>query len=196
MLKIVTRIGLLLGLLAGVAACAPVGQPTAMVVDVQSTTLISEDSLLHAAIDYEKLTDGREDPIPDESLKGASMEQALLLSLRQHTMLGDDDAPLKLTVQLIDEDLPIIGASMTVSHQYRYTLTRDGETVFDEVVPSTHTTPFSASLIGATRARLAIEGSSKSNIRIFLERLVAAAKADPSAFGDLKVSLVGLRLGA
>ena len=183
MLNVLLRAAVLLGMVAAVSACTP-AQPGAMVADVKPETVIDDSNPLKRAIKYGELKDCRaEFPIPDDAFATSSLIQALTLSLQQHTIKGESDAPLSLDVLLLQEDVPPFGASFTVSHAIRYTV-RDaaGQTVFDSAVNSTHTTEFSESIVGAVRARLAVEGSVKKNITEFIRQLVEKSRTEPDAF--------------
>ena len=79
----------------------------------------------------------------------------------------------ELTVMLLRIDQPLVGLDMTVSTTVQYILkdSANDEVVLDRTVITPHTATMGDALIGATRLRLANEGSARSNIEGLLEEL-------------------------
>jgi hypothetical protein len=67
---------------------------------------------------------------------------------------------------IVQMNQPMFGASMTVSMEVNYSLARTNpkEVVWQKVVTSTYTAPFSEAFVGATRLRMANEGAARKNI--------------------------------
>jgi hypothetical protein len=68
---------------------------------------------------------------------------------------------------------PYFGASMTVSMEVDYTLSRTQpkQTVWHKTMTSSYTAPFSAAFVGATRLRLAMEGAARRNIEQAIQEI-------------------------
>ena len=188
------RIAVILTVAALLSACAQPARTSAMVVNVSAQTILPEDSGLTNAVAVGTVTGGEAtNPIWTSQVGNPEFHQALSLSLQQHTMLAQGDAPMTLQAQLLQIDQPLIGFDMTVTATVAYKITNaTGEQVFNESVTVPYTATFSDAFVGAERLRLANEGAIRVNIKRFLETLATQAKDDPARFGAPLVS--GLRL--
>ena len=191
------RVAAILTVAALLSACAQPARTSAMVVNVSAQTILPEDSGLTNAVAVGAITGGEAtNPIWTSQIGNPEFRQALSLSLQQHTMLAQGDAPMTLQAQLLQVDQPLVGFDMTVTATVAYKITNaTGEQVFDETVTVPHTATFSDAFLGAERLRLANEGAIRANIKRFLETLATQAKDDPARFGAPLVSELRLNLG-
>jgi len=185
MLSRAYRLSLALGLLFLVAACAQPARISAMVVNVSAETIVEPDSPLHDGVGIAGVSGGKEtSPLWKSEVSSQNFEEALRLSLQQHTMYTATEGDLTLTVQLEKLDQPIVGFDMEVTSTVKYTVTRQGAgIVFEESIVYAHTQDFSSAPLGVKRLQLANEGAIRNNIRAFIIKIIAEAKADPETFG-------------
>ena len=176
---------IVVALAALAAGCAQPAQMSAMIAPVTSQTILPENSPLRNNVAVHIVTGGKEtSPMWMSQVSTDDFQEALKLSLRQHTILGAFDAPLRIEANLIDLDQPIMGFDMTVTAHARYIVrTEDGETAFDRTFVSPFTADFSSNFLGAERLRLANEGAVKKSIAEFISALVKDAAADPTRYG-------------
>lgn len=86
--------------------------------------------------------------------------------------LASGPARYALDAFIVQLDQPMFGASMTVSMEVSYTLSRTNpkEVVWKKGISSTYTAAFSEAFIGGTRLRMANEGAARKNIeQVILE---------------------------
>lgn len=107
--------------------------------------------------------------IDNESFSSAVKESLTLQGLYS------DNGNYSLKVQMLEVDQPMFGMSFEVTTHVQYTLTdvKSGRVVLDETVVAPYTATMSDAFIGATRLRLANEGSANKNIEGLLEKLSA-----------------------
>lgn len=80
----------------------------------------------------------------------------------------------RLTADLNQLEQPAFGLDMTVTSSVKYTLveTKSGKQVYSRLVRAPFTAGFSDSPLGATRVRIASEGSIKKNIELLINDLL------------------------
>lgn len=197
MFRFFVRAVLCLGLAALVSACAQPARTGAMVVNVTDATVISPGNPLKTAVALNSVAGGEEtSPLWTSEVSDTDFRKALELTLKQHTILGDQNAPLKLRATLLNLDQPIGGFSMTVNSSVRYEIkAAAGETVFDETVSVSGTATFSDTGLGVERLRIANERAMKNNIQGFVRKLVDQSRKDPASFGGTATSALVLSLG-
>lgn len=168
-----------------------------MVADMTIATVLPAGSPLKDSVTVTNVTGGEEtNPLWTSEVSTGDFRQALMLTLKQHTILASGNGPLTLDAALVTMDQPLVGFDMTVTSTVRYTVTRTGGAViFEETLTVPYTANFSDAFIGARRLRLANEGAVKANIQRFIEHLVAASKVDPARFGATVTSALRLNLG-
>lgn len=158
-----------------VSACASGARTGSMVVPFSPENNVEEGHPARGAIGVGEVAGGKEtnalwtSQIANEDFKGA-LEQTLAL----HTLLAEDSARYRLDVELVELDQPIMGFSLTVKADVKYTLTdtQTDEVLFDEVLHSEYTAAFGDSLLGSKRLQLANEGVVRNNIQLILGKLI------------------------
>ncbi len=180
-----------------VSACAQPARTTAMVANVSDATRIADNNPLKNAVALQNVTGGQEtSPLWTSEVSDSDFRRALELTLKQHTLLGSNEAPLKLTTTLLKLDQPFAGFTMTVGSSVRYDIrANDGSSVFDETVNASGTATFSDAPLGVERLRLANEKSIRANIQSFMKQLIERSQKDPSSFGGNATSALKLVLG-
>ena len=85
----------------------------------------------------------------------------------------------RLTADLNQLEQPAFGIDMTVTSSIKYTVvdTKTGKEVYSRLIRAPFTAGFSDSPLGATRVRIATEGSIKKNIELLINDLLVM-KAD------------------
>jgi len=116
--------------------------------------------------------------ISDEDFAAAlrqSIEQSRLFA----SVLKDGIGNYQLQAFIAQLNQPMFGASMTVSMEVDYTLTKrqPKEVVWHKPIVSSYTAPFSEAFVGTTRLRLANEGAARKNIEQALQD-ISALKLD------------------
>ncbi|HEY6005119.1 MAG TPA: hypothetical protein VIV57_19730 [Anaeromyxobacter sp.] len=122
-------------------------------------------------------------PMWTSQIDDASFREALVESLRAAGLLsGRPDAPLAVEARLVKLDQPMFGLDMTVTSIVHYTVkdVRSGAMLIDEDVTAQHTAKMGEAFVGATRLKLANEGSARKNIAALIERLKQIRVAAPS----------------
>lgn len=179
-----TKVSILLLLAAITAGCAQPSRTSAMIADVGKFSILAENSPLRSAVFVDEVTGGSEtNPILMSQVDDGSFRKALQLSLKQHAMLGDEMAPLRVNATMNALDQPLFGASFTVTASVDYRVTNaTGQTIFQELVTTPYTARFSDAFLGVERLRLANEGAIRTNIKRFIDLLIAEARSDPGRF--------------
>lgn len=197
MLLSAMRIAAVLTVTALLGACAQPARTSAMVADVTGQTVLPEGSPLANAVAMGDVTGGEAtNPAWTSEVGNPEFRQALTLSLQQHTILAETDAPMTLVATLVNMDQPLVGFDMTVTSSVAYKITNTaGEEVFNETISVPYTASFSDAFVGAERLRLANEGAIKANIKRFIETLIARSKDNPAEFGAPLTSGLKLNLG-
>lgn len=123
-----------------------------------------------------EVTGGKKtNPAWTSEIDNDAFSHAVKTSLELQGLYADAGQYL-LDVTLLEVDQPLLGINMEVTTHVRYVLTRanDGAVVFDETIVAPHTATMGDAFVGATRLRMANEGSAKKNIAGLLEKLASA----------------------
>lgn len=160
-------------------ACAQGARTNAMIAPVAQNNILPAGDPLVNSSKIGQVTGGTEtSPLWKSEISGTSFRAALEESLRLNTILGDDNSPLTIDVNLLRVDQPLLGVSMTVTTSVQYTVTNSkGAVIFDDIVTTPYTAAFSDAFVGSERLRLANEGSAKANISAFVDKLIATSRA-------------------
>lgn len=80
----------------------------------------------------------------------------------------------RLTADLVQLEQPAFGIDMTVTSSIKYTVVdiKTGKDVYSRLIRAPFTAGFSDSPLGATRVRIATEGSIKKNIELLINDLL------------------------
>ena len=156
---------------AFVAGCAQPARQTAMVAPVSSQTILADDSPLRQNVVVDKVTGGKKtDPLWTSQVSSEDFQEALKLSLKQHTILGEAGSPMAVEANLLKLDQPLAGFDLTVTSTVRYVVrTTDDATPFDQTIVSPYTANFSSSALAYERLRLANEGAIRKSISDFFK---------------------------
>lgn len=105
-------------------------------------------------------------------INGNDFHKTVRKSLSEQGLLSDKNGEYQLKIRILKIKQPAVGFSATVITYIRYILTNNSNSVvFDETVTSSYTAAVKDAFVGATRLRLATEGSARNNIEIFLKKL-------------------------
>jgi hypothetical protein len=87
--------------------------------------------------------------------------------------LASGSAHYALDAFIVQVNQPMFGASMTVSMEVSYTLSRTEpkEVLWKKGISSTYTASFGEALVGATRLRMANEGAARKNIEQVIQEI-------------------------
>lgn len=112
--------------------------------------------------------------LADAGLKTA-LEQTLMQAGELRAILRLDHKDYVLSVKVAQLDKPLAGFSMTATIKANWVLAReaDDSTLFSRTVRSSHTVQLGASMVGATRLQMAIEGAARENVALGLRQLAA-----------------------
>ncbi|WEM41137.1 hypothetical protein PTW35_10840 [Photobacterium sp. DA100] len=153
--------------------CASPAQVENMKID--DSVNMTFDEKLTNAIAVNQVDGGEEtNPLWTSEIGNAEFESALKHSLQLLTLIAKDGQPeYELSAQLMEVDQPSFGLDMEVTSSIRYVLIEKSsqDVVFDEVIVAPYTATFGDAFSGVERLRMANEGSAKSNITHFLEKL-------------------------
>ena len=161
----------LLALLAGCATPAAVSN-----MSVYTTQHIAP-AALKGAIAVADVTGGREtNPLWVSQVSSEAFRSALEDSLANAGVFERvlSASKYRLTADLNQLEQPAFGIDMTVTSTIKYTVvdTRTGKDVYSRLIRAPFTAGFSDSPMGATRVRIATEGSIKKNIEMLINALL------------------------
>lgn len=161
-------------LLAGCANPARVDQMTA---SGGLSRTVPKDSPLKGSIGVKDVTGGREtNPMWVSSVSSADFGQALEDSLRTAGLLNPvpSSGRFQLTADLVRLDQPMFGFDMTVTATVRYSVVErsTGKEIYARVIPTPFTATVNDAFVGATRLKLASEGTIKKNIEALIDELI------------------------
>ena len=164
-----------------VTGCAEASNPGAMAVGVTQSTLIADNSSLHHAISAPTVTGGKDtNPLWVSNVSNADFAEALRQTLTANTMLATDKGRFNLAAQLVSLKQPMVGLSMTVTADVKYTLTdAAGKVIWQKELTTPYTAKFSDAFLGVERLKLANEGAIKTNIEQMIAALIADSKTSP-----------------
>jgi len=118
-------------------------------------------------------TGGKEtNPMWTSEIDNESLQAALQRSLDQQGLLSESGS-YKLDVTLIEADQPIFGLNFKVTTVIRYVITEisSAKIIFEESITAQFTATVGDAFVAIKRLRLANEGSVRTNIEMFLNRL-------------------------
>lgn len=163
--------------LMGVAACATPSNPAMMTLPATPGLTASVGDTGYKSVTTVSVNGGKEtNPLWTAEVSDGDFKTALEGSLAAAGYMGNEGPALTVTASLIDLKQPFAGLDMSVTSQVRYTVARDGQSIFDETVAATGTATMSDAFVGVERLRMANEKSIKENIKEFLTRFRARAR--------------------
>lgn len=148
-----------------VEGCASGAKPEAMFVRINVPVHQSQSDVSVAVIGGKETSKMWVSQISDQDFAQALQDSIMHAGLFKKVTTSSPTA-YKLDAFIVRMNQPIFGASMTVSMEVNYSLTRTNpkEVVWQKAVTSTYTAPVSEAFIGATRLRKANEGAARKNI--------------------------------
>lgn len=179
-----SRIPFLLALAVGALAlqgCQLSAQGTKreeMVVDSAQINLPLRNPVLKGAIGVGAIGGGKEtNPMWKSNIDNASFGSSLADSLRSASLLAVNPANQRfvLDATLVSVDEPTVALDMTVTTVVNYTL-RDkqtGKALFSQTITAPYTATVGQAFVGATRLRIAKEGSMRENFMGIVRALYA-----------------------
>ena len=133
------------------------------------------DESLYNAVEVESVLGGQEtNPMWTSQIGNNAFAGAVKQSLADQGLLAEDGKyTLEVILHMVDQ--PLFGLNMTVTTMVQYVLTdtTDGSVVMDDKIVAEHTATVGDAFVGATRLRLANEGSGRRNIEGLLDKLSA-----------------------
>jgi hypothetical protein len=169
------RILLLILLVFITGACASGARTGAMVAPFSAERNITENHPARNSVAMGEVSGGKKtNPLWTSEIANADFKSALEQSLSLHALLAQSEGKYRLDVNLEKLDQPLVGFSMKVKSDVRYTLTdlSDNAVVFDEIIHSEYTAAFGDSFFGAKRLQLANEGVIRNSIEAIISRLI------------------------
>ena len=156
--------------------CASPAKMAGMVVGQSNRKPLTDNSFANA-IYVEHVTGGQTtNPLWTSEVDTPEFRGALEESLDNYGMLNSDreNSLYILNVDLLGMDQDALGMKMASTAYVNYALREklSGEPYFAETITSSHTTSVGDAFVGVKRLRLANEGAIRSNIQIFLDRLL------------------------
>lgn len=148
-----------------IGGCASGAKPEAMLAQMNGPVHQSQSDVSISVIGGKETSKMWVSQISDQDFTQALQDSIVQAGLfRKVTM--SSPAAYRLDTFLVQMNQPIFGASMTVSLEVNYSLTRTNpkDIVWQKAITSTYTAPFSEALIAATRLRKATEGAARKNI--------------------------------
>ena len=163
--------------LLGVAACASPSRPAFMALPATAGLTAAPGDVGYHSVTTVNVSGGTEtNPLWTAQVSNADFKAALESSLTAAGYIGTDGRPLVVTANLVDLKQPLAGLDMSVTSQVRYTVTRDGQIIFDDTVAATGVATMGQAFAAVERLRLANEKSIQENIKDFLKRFRANAR--------------------
>lgn len=160
-----------LALLAGCATPAAVSNMSVF------TTQSATPAVLKNAIAVADVTGGKEtNPLWISQVSSESFRSALEDSLANAGIFERvlSASKYRLIADLNQLEQPAFGIDMTVTSSIKYTVveTKTGKEAYSRLIRAPFTAGFSDSPLGATRVRIATEGSIKKNIELLINDLL------------------------
>lgn len=163
--------------LMGLSACATPSRPEAMTLGTTAGLTATPRDVGYRSVTTVNVSGGSEtNPMWTAQVSNAAFKTALQDSLAAAGYMGTEGRPLIVTANMVDLKQPMMGLSLSVTSQVQYSVTRDGQVIFNEIIAATGTASMGESLVATERLRLANEKSIKENIKQFLERFRATAR--------------------
>lgn len=159
------------------AACATPSNPAMMTVAATPALSVSAGQPGYRSVTAVTVSGGQEtNPLWTAQVSDTAFRTALEGSLAAAGYMGSEGPATTIDASLIDLKQPMIGLDFTVTSQVRYSVVRDGQTVFDELVAASGTATLGDAFAGVERLKIANEKSVKANIEEFLTRFHASAR--------------------
>jgi hypothetical protein len=185
--------GALIGVaLAGLAGCATAAKPEAMVAVPEATAKPFPQALQHAMC-VRTVTGGEKtNPLWVSKVDNSGFQTALTSSLNAAGLSAPAGCSFPVDVNLLGLSQPLAGFDLTVTSHVNYKVyDQSGQPVVLATVDAPFTANFSAAFVAVERLRLANEGSIRTNISQFFDKLrdadiktAAAQPATPTAAGN------------
>lgn len=157
-------------------ACATPSNPVMMTVAASPAISVSAGDVGYHSVTAVTVSGGQEtNPLWTAQVSDQAFRTALEGSLAAAGYMGTEGPAMTVDASLVDLKQPMMGLDFSVTSQVRYSVARNGQTVFDELVAATGTATMGDSMMGVERLRLANEKSIKANIEEFLTRFRASA---------------------
>ncbi|MCJ8190171.1 hypothetical protein [Sphingomicrobium aestuariivivum] len=173
-----------------ISACAakPVNMSIGQVPAAEGQRLAS----LGQTIRVGEISGGKKTTVVAE-VSNEDFQAALRQSLANNGLLASSGGDYQLTAELMRIKKPMVMVNAKVTSEVRYQLTdmATGELLMDELVEVDYTQSFGSALLGETRLRKAIEGSVRTNITEFLDRLAdQMGDETPRASDGIEISII------
>ena len=153
--------------------CASPAQVENMKID--ESVKMTFDDKLNRSVELNPVNGGEEtNPMWTSEIGNKEFEEALKISLKsQHLLASDNQAIYELSANLMETEQPMFGLDMEVTSTVRYVLVEKDtkKVIFDELIKTPYTATFGDAFSGVERLKVANEGSAKSNITEFFEKL-------------------------
>jgi hypothetical protein len=113
-------------------------------------------------------------PLWTSEISNEAFKEAVKLSLSNQDLLAEN-GEYQLKVKLLKVDQPLFGLDLEVTTNVNYVLTdtKTNKVVLNDVIVAPYTATMGDAFVAIKRLRLANEGSGRSNIEGFLEKLSA-----------------------
>ena len=167
---------LALGILMSVVGCASEASVEGMTVSAPVSPAIETPDKIEEGISIRSVTGGEDtNPMWTSEVGNEEFHAALESSLRNNSLLArEPTGKYALDAELINVNQPLFGFDTEVTSTVRYRLdpADQNEEAYEDVVTESYTATTSDSWYGVERLRLANEGSIRSNIQAFIDRLI------------------------
>lgn len=158
-------------------ACATPSNPAMMTLPATAGLTASAGDIGYKSVTTVTVAGGKEtNPLWTAQVSSADFKTALENSLAAAGYLGTEGPATTVSATLVDLNQPFAGLDLSVTSQVRYSVTRGGQSIFDETVSATGTATMSDALIATERLKIANEKSIQENIRQFLTRFRLRAR--------------------
>ena len=178
-------------MILSLSACAGGPRLEAMVADVSTNAVISENSPLWKSTGIGQITgSAKTNKLWKSKVPKQEFEDALRQSLNLHAILSEGSGTYKVSATLKELRQPFIGLELAVTARVRYkvTRTRDQAVLFDREITQTHTSTLKDSYVFSDRLKLANEGAIKANIKKFIGAYIDESRKSPQIFADPPVT--------
>jgi hypothetical protein len=159
------------------AACATAAKPEAMIATVPASAQPFPQGLQHAMCVRTVSGGEKTNALWVSKVDDQSFKTALNSSLGGAGLVGEGSAcTFPVDVNLLGLSQPMAGFDMTVTSHVNYKVyDAAGQPVVLATIDAPYTADFSAAFVGTERLRLANEGSIRTNIGQFMDKLRQAA---------------------
>jgi hypothetical protein len=167
------------------SACAAGPRSEAMIADVTTNAVISQDSPLWKSTGIGQITgSAKTNKLWKSKISQQVFGNALRQSLNLHAILSEGSGKYKVSAKLKELRQPFIGIELAVSARVEYQVTRisDSATVFEREITETHVSTLKDSYVFSDRLKLANEGAIKANIKKFISAYINQSRNLPQAF--------------